>query len=74
MGSTRTNEIVSRPKNRKRWTANAAALPSTSAMSRRPEAALTDVRSAAANVAVLPGDAEPVHREAPGGQLCARCR
>ena len=32
IGSTSRNETELRPKNRKRWTANAAALPSTSAM------------------------------------------
>src|SRR5215213_8376199 len=31
-GSTKTNEIASRPKNRERWTAKAAAVPRTTAV------------------------------------------
>ena len=45
-GRMTTNEIVSRPKNRWRETANAASVPSSSAISVAPVAAFTDVHSA----------------------------
>ena len=45
-GSTRRKDTVSRPKNRKRWTANAARLPSTKARVVAPAAALRELASA----------------------------
>src|ERR1700754_2649639 len=45
-GSRITNEIASRPKKRKRWTANAASEPSTSAIAVEISAARTDSHSA----------------------------
>ena len=46
IGSTTRNEIVSRPKKRWRATANAASVPSSSAISVAPVAAFIDVSSA----------------------------
>ena len=45
-GSTSSSEIASRPKNRKRWTANAAAEPNSSAMIVAARPALSDSHSA----------------------------
>ena len=45
-GSTKRNEIASRPKNRKRETAAAAIVPSTSATPVATDAAFKDRRSA----------------------------
>ena len=50
IGSTSTNEIASRPKNRKRCTPKAAAVPSTSAIVVASAAALSDSFSASAHV------------------------
>ena len=46
IGSTSRNEIASRPKKRKRWTPNAAAEPSTSAISVASAAAFSESQSA----------------------------
>ena len=45
IGRTRAKLIPSRPKNRWRWTANAAAVPRMSATTVAPSAASTDVRN-----------------------------
>src|SRR5919197_5178158 len=42
IGSTSTNETASRPKKRNRWTANAAAVPSPTAIAVATSAALTE--------------------------------
>ena len=46
IGSTSTNEIVSRPKNVNLWTANAASEPRTSAIVVAPKAARIEFLSA----------------------------
>ena len=46
IGSSSTNDTVSRPKKRNRWTANAASEPSRIAMSVAPAAACSESRSA----------------------------
>ena len=46
MGSTSANEIVSRPKNVNRWTANAASEPRTNAIVVAPTAAKIEFLSA----------------------------
>src|SRR4051812_46883386 len=47
IGSTNRNEIASRPKNLKRWSANASAVPSSIATAVAQSAALIDSFSAA---------------------------
>ena len=64
IGSTNTNEIVSRPKNLKRWIANAAAAPSIIAIAAREQRRLEREHERVPHLLVVERDAEPVRREA----------
>src|SRR4030095_610994 len=73
IGRTKRNEIVSRPKNRNLWTANAAADPSKRAITVAPSAALTDRSSACCISASWVGGANHFVVQSVIGHPCAVC-
>ena len=66
IGRTSRKLTDSRPKNEKRWTAMAASVPSTSAMTTAPRAAATEVVKAAMTVSFASAS-ENQRNENPGG-------
>ena len=63
-GRTSRNEIASRPKKRKRWTANAASRAEHERDRGREQRRLQRQQQRAARLLVVPGGAEPLGREA----------
>src|SRR3954447_19341527 len=70
IGSTRTNDTTSRPKNRKRCTANAASEPSTRATAVATSAARTDSQSACRIASLCQADENHRVDNPESGQLC----
>ena len=62
-GRINRNDTASRPKKRKRWTANAAIDASSSAIAVAISPARTDSHSAAAHLLVVEGRGEPLRRK-----------
>ena len=71
MGRMTSSEMVSRPKKRVRLTAAAQSVPRTSAMTVEMVATLTDRVSACPDVRPVPGDGEPLQRQAGRRELVA---
>ncbi len=72
IGRTRTNDTVSRPKNRKRCTASAARLPSTIASAVAANAACNDSANASRTDSLAMASANQLVVSAPIGQVCER--